>query len=327
MPNEIFYVQPQPQQPRRYAPIPSPGGAPPPTSNVRTMANVLASWPTGTEYQPYQRYRTAPIPAQGVQPRSTDARMLATVLASWPTGVEYQPYQRYRTVPIPSAGSQPQPTSTSPFFSILNSWNLPAPQPWQQRIAAPIPVVSFVPFTRLPGSVLSSWEVPFQSAQRLIGIAPLAQTYGNQPPAGSTASLFSRLGAWQYQDSPQQMRIGVAAITIIIRQPAFTRLPESILASWQPADVRFRFSTFPTASIAPPSGSTPPPTSIVNMLRSVLAWPTGFEYQAPQLLISTPIPALLLTGTGRIARPSHVLTAFTPPRVPTSARPRKYGNQ
>lgn len=87
---------------------------------------------------PQQRRLFVPIPAQGNQPPRLNLRLrLPDLLNGWPTGFEYQPYQRAVFVPIPTAATvnNPPRMSWSNLNVIVRSWDLP-PNPVQDYIGS-----------------------------------------------------------------------------------------------------------------------------------------------------------------------------------------------
>lgn len=189
----IFRPPPWPQQQRRYVPIPAQGDQPPRSSIVGMMEAVM-SWPTGREYQPYQRRVTAPIPAQGDQPPRYSPATIYSIIGSWalaPTPFEPTPY----VAPlIPTRVDNPPPTySLGTFFSIIGEWQPPAPQPTQRPTTFPFPSASppppppFVPFKRMPESILDSWvPPPYQPYQPVTPVTP------SRPP-GFDAIFVNRI--------------------------------------------------------------------------------------------------------------------------------------
>lgn len=250
------------------------------------MANeIFYPPPDPVQLQPR---RFVPIPPQGQQPpRRNPASLFAQVLASWPTGLEYQPPRL-----LPSAATLPQPV-----------------------------VAGVVPFTRLSGSVLSSWLPADPTPQRLTTIAPLTLVYGDQPPrnTGLMADMFAEvLACWPtgYEYQPPRSMPSVATIPppVVVSYVPFARQPASVLSSWLPGDPIPQ----PRSAVAPLTlvyGAQPVPSSTAGDMALVLAsWPTGLEYQPPRSLPSAatlPQP-VVAPGVPFTRLPSSILSSWLP---------------
>jgi len=238
MPEGIFRNDPPPQQGRRFVPIPAQGNDPPRRSIALGMAVVLASWPTGLEYQPQRRVPTVPIPAQGQRPPPYSTVNLNSVLRPWWAAAgEYQPLRTIPTVPIPAQGDDPPRFSTANVNAVLRTWLPPDPDPRQ-----------------LPRT-----------------FAPLTLTYGDQPPP------LVRREIQRYEQEFQQQRQALVAALIpaaTVEQPSFTRQPESVLAAWQAEFVRGQQRRAVAPIPDPPTTiDDPPPRTLAKLLATLqLAW-------------------------------------------------------
>lgn len=258
MANEgIFYQPPAPTQPAPHVPIAPQGQQPPRRTHHAMMAVVLASWPTGLEYQAPQRAPTVPIPAQGQQPPKKTTHLLEHVVRqSWPTGLEYQAPQRAPTVRIPAQGQQPPRYSPQQYYAL----------------------------------VLASWPtgLEYQSPQRAPTVRIPAQ--GQQPPRWYPQQYFALVDAWRAPDpAPLQLAESVATLPppVVAAQVPFVRLPDSVLASWLPAEVRPPRA--PTAPV-PTQGDQPPRCSPAVLYALVDAWRTPDPVPTQRVLLA-PIPA------------------------------------
>lgn len=228
----IFRLPPQPTQGRRFVPVPEQGDQPPRFSRALFMAAVLASWPTGLEYQPQRQLPTVPIPEQGDQPpRQSRA---AAMLTSW--YVEYQPQQ-----------ARPQ-------------------------VAAIIPAVEQPAFTRLPEAIRAAWETDPPFHRDIRRIAPLTLVYGDEPPRQSYASLYALMDSWRPPDPmPQQGRRDIVPLTFVYgdQPPPFAPTAmRSVVDQWRAVDdVRQRAVQLVPIAIV----DDPPPRSLAVLTAIVQA--------------------------------------------------------
>ncbi len=247
-------------------------------------------------------------------PPRTNASLLQNVLASWPTGFEYEPRQKGPIAPLTlTYGDQPPCLSLSNFSAILASWNPPDPQPVQARFnAITSPVVTFVPFTRAP----MQWPIDDPLPRRPVQIAPLALTYGDQPPRYETSRLNSILASWIPPDpQPRQLPLTIAPLTLTYGQqppPSSNALKlQNVLTSW-PTGFEYQPYQLVRRPPIPAQGDQPPRTSAVRMMQSVLAWPTGLEYQPYQLTESTAAitPVTVVAFIPLVRLPGSILSSW-----------------
>lgn len=294
MAEDRYYPPPEPFQLRRFVPIPQQGDQPPRTTRAGVLAVVLASWPTGYEYQPQQLRPTVPVGTQGDQPPRTSQATFYTLIGSWnppdpqPTQRtnfrvhhrrpefspallaeqyslawlsygDYQPYQRRVTLPIAQQGDQP-PRYTGILedaIAAVASWNPPDPQPQQRRLSAPIPpaVINQPP----------PYSIALSAALRNIAWTQAAEYQPFQAPIrapiprqGDQPPRQRPAPSWEHWYPPPglpQLPEHSAAITAPVA--VFVpkgRQPEWVLASWQPVETFLRRP--PTAPI--PSQDQPP---------------------------------------------------------------------
>lgn len=102
--------------------------------------------------------------------------------------------------PIPGQGEQPPRSSREALAALLRAWD-PAWTP-EQRPAPPagwnIPLVSgFLPPARVRWQIWDAWVPPWVGPPPLVTVAPLALTYGQDPPRLSRAQLRAVLAAWE----------------------------------------------------------------------------------------------------------------------------------
>ncbi len=215
---------------------------------------------------PQQGRRFVPIPDQGDQPpRFSRALFMAAVLASWPTGLEYQPQRQVPTVPIPEQGDQP-PRQSRVSALLTSWYDENYPQQRRPQIAAILPAATVEeqpPFTRLPDSILAAWELDPPLPRGLKRIAPLTLIYGDEPPRYSPANFFAIIEKWRPPDPmPQQGRRDVATLTLTYgdQPPPFAPVAmRSVIDQWRAsADAQQRFAQLvPIAVVV--AGDDPPP--------------------------------------------------------------------
>jgi hypothetical protein len=346
----FFYLDDPPQQGRRYVPIPAQGAQPPNTYPANTLNTILASWPTGLEYAPYQRpLNIAPLTlTYGQQPPTRSTVNLNNALASW-VPPDPPPTQRPLTiVPLTfTYGNPPTPTNPALFNSILSTWIPPDPLPYQRRPVAPIPaqgqpppptrqrqpdfslyvdpafpetlepvaaiipsIVTQTPFVPYPVTLIQSWQVDQLQPQRLPSAPIPAQ--GQQPPPLRQRQPDLSLYVEQY---PAESIEPVAAIIpTAVTQTPFIPYPITSIQSWQsdslPPQPR------PVAPI-PPQGAQPPPYSIQNQTLIVRSWvPPDLQ---PQTLV--PFPHLPLVYQGNVPYPFTAIFSWGPEPQPAQRSP------
>src|SRR5574341_1018524 len=247
----IYRHDPPPVQGRRFVPIPTPGDEPPRRTNALVMALVLASWPTGLEYQPQQTRPSAatlPQPEPQAAPPKSQSTSLSVILPSWaPASPQPQAPTRY-VVPLTlTYGDEPPRRSYAGLYALLETWRPPPPEPWQ-----------------LPRK-----------------IAPLTLTYGDTPPPRPIALAMALRQAW---DAADQGRQGVTRIVqgaaVEGPQPrSLATLFSVVLPSWEPVPPQPQ-RLFPSAATLPvPAVDDPPPRSRAGLLSLILStWEQVRQY-------------------------------------------------
>lgn len=132
--------------------------------------------------------------------------MMEIILASWPTGYEYQAPQRRPTVPIPAQGDQPPRLQQRLPYSLWIGDSYPV-QPVEQSAAiAPAPVAAQPPYKRLPDNILAAWQPVDVPRPKPITVPIPAQ--GDQPPryTGVLADYFTAIQTWYSVDSLSYQR-------------------------------------------------------------------------------------------------------------------------
>ena len=305
MAGNVFRFDPPPPPPPLHAPIPAQGDQPPRRTQAMLMACVLASWPTGLEYQPIQRIRLAPIPAQGDQPpRRTQAGLYAGLIAWLPP--DPQPAQRPLTVaPLTlTYGDQPPRRTQAGLYAVLQTWLPPDPQPVQRIRLAPIPAQGDQPPRRTQAglyAVLQTWLPPDpQPVQRPLTVAPLTLTYGDQPPRQHPADLYATLQTWLPPDpQPVQRPLTVAPLTLTYGQqpPRHTIDLVSTRIAWLPPDPRPAQRPLTVAPLTLTYGDQPPRRTQAGLYAVLQTWlpPDPQPAQRPPAMIP-PTPSSLLTN-------------------------------
>lgn len=332
MANEsTFYPPPQPTQGRRFVPIPAQGQQPPfgPRPARVTTDLIRQSWEP-PDPQPYQRPLTiAPLRiVYGNQPP----------LGNWPAEVIFNevlrvswepppptPWQRPLTIaPLRIVyGSQPPPRNDAlKMETVLASWptgfEYQAPQ--LTELAATItlpPVVTFVPFVRLPDHVFRSWEAPLQVTQPVNNDAPLSLVYGDQPPKMRAAPM-----QWQYPDAlPQQARPSIAPLIAsppVVTFTPFTSYPLALIQSWQAIESPQQRQR-QVAPLTLTYGQQPPRYSTaINAVLSASWLPSDPSPQ--QRLVTRPIPSVV-SLVPFVPYPMALVQSWNPPEPMPAQRP------
>lgn len=156
----------------------------------------------------------------------------------------------------------PQPIGTA-------AWNVP-----------PI-IVSGVPFTPLPGSILASWQIDWR-AQSAGKIAPLTLVYGQQPPSQGAlivpqiTAILAPAPTWGAQSEPDNAHWNVP---IIIAQVPFFRSPIPYAAiDWSAQRGSQVAPLTLTYGQQPPINGSITPTELNQILR---AWDVTWSAQSP----------------------------------------------
>lgn len=297
MAGAIFYPEPPPQQPRRFVPIPVQGDQPPRRTVALMSSLVLASWPTGFEHAPQQRFlNVAPLTLiYGQQPPSQvgmrDPDLLYSILPfAWqpPDPLPTIPQRTY-DAPLslvygdqpPFAGSLRDPDLYSLVVGV--NWIPPDPPPQRDRryivpltlaygdqppvavgMRDPDNLYSVLPFLWQPPDPLPT--VP----QRGYDV-PLTLTYGDQPPRPKAQANYTH---WLADPSPVQPQSKIAPLTVVVvvaAQPAFTTYPYTTIQSWQ-GDSWPTQARRPIAPLTLAYGDQPPRYTTAGMNDLLATW-------------------------------------------------------
>lgn len=297
----FFYLDDPPQQGRRYVPIPAQGQSPPNTYPANTLNTILASWPTGMEYAPYQRpLNIAPLTlTYGSQPPPYSTANLNNTLTAW-VPPDPQPTQRpLNIVPLTfTYGNPPTPTNPALFNSIIGTWIPPDPLPTQRPPTAPIPAQGSQPppfRQRQPDFTFYADFTPVETVESVAAILPSIVTQTPFIPYP-----IATIQSWQVDSLPVQ-RPTTSPITAQGQQPppySFVNA-YSIVNLWQPPDP-LPVQRPPFAVIPPPIVNNPP-TAQPFPWAIIFSWTNGLEYYAPQRPPSFPFPTPIPTGHGKTA--------------------------
>lgn len=326
------------------------GDKPPPAPHSVNDKTILGYWepPAPLPTIPQRNYDVPLTLTYGDQPpvvsSQRDIDVQSSVLAmAWEPGPPLPtiPQRRFVAPLTLSYGDQP------PF---LNRQAIPYQsvdynQPQRSFFAPLIPVIVAAQpaYTRLPQWIIDAWQPATIPVQKLVGIAPLTLTYGNQPPPYSTVVNGKViLGQWEtpaplptipqrsyivvqtltYGDQPprlvrqfiptvdsfipQQQRSGIASlIPPVSVQPPFTRLPNWIIDSWKQVDQ----PTFPRNNVAPLAltyGDRPPPLKNTIPLQA----DTYFPQQARAGVASFAVT--VVSQVPFVAQPSFIVNSWNP---------------
>jgi len=257
------------------------------------MANENIFYP---EPWPTQQRRFVPIPPppDSPPPRSA-ALMVAVVLSCWPTGLEYQPQQRG-----PSAAT------------------IPAQQVAEQP-----------PYKRQPESIGQSWEANSRAdvwQAEFVPPEPTFDTAARDPPY---------LVYFPPDPQPHQRRLNAAIFGVVAaaEQPAFTRLPSSILAAWEPqADTQQRRNQITPLTLV--YGNEPPRRSNAVLASIIDSWtpPHHYDWRRPPFIFGVQVnnpPPRSLAGLNSILQTNWIPAPPQPQRDPKNIVPLTlvYGNQ
>lgn len=269
---------------RRYiAPLTLPyGDNPPPAPHVVNDKTILGYWepPPPLPTIPQRNYVAPLTLTYGDQPpvvsSQRDIDIQSSLLAmAWEPGPPLPaiPQRRFVAPLTLVYGDQPPVLNRQAILCQPVDYN----QPQRSFVAPLIPAILTAQpaYTRLPQWIIDAWQPTTMPVQKLVGIAPLTLTYGDQPPPYSTVvSGKVILGQWEpspaplptipqrsyivaqtfiYGDQPprlarqfiptvdsfipQQQRSGIASlIPTITVQPPFVRIPQWIIDAWKQSD-------------------------------------------------------------------------------------------
>lgn len=258
MAGEIFYPPPAPVQPAPHVPIPAQGQQPPRRTWALMMSVVMASHPTGLEYQAPRKVPTVPIPAQGDQPPRYSVNPLMQLVRSWDPP-DPQPAQKPLKVAPLTLTYGDQPPKYAGFLAdtleILRAWDPPPPDPWQLPRRPPIPTPGSEP-PRYAGNLadylelVRAWDPPDPQPQQRPTTAPIPPPLLSQPPPRSIVVLGTIIDAWRPPDPQPWQRPPTVPIPAQGDQPP--RLRQPLPYSLWVADPPLPQPTEQAAAIIPP---------------------------------------------------------------------------